>query len=128
MFRARHPTGGHLNSNRIQTAVFLAIGSLNETLPADGQIPLRTEASLGGLESLAITNLIVAVEDAMREVLGVEISLTDERTLALFESKDLTPLRTVGTLIEHLRQSADGPSSSADDDSDAGFLSAAKHR
>jgi acyl carrier protein len=93
-----------VSSERIQTAVFLAIASLNETLPADGQIQLRTEASLGGLESLAITNLIVAVEDAMRDELDVEISLTDERTLALLESKELTPLRTVGTLIEHLRK------------------------
>jgi hypothetical protein len=87
---------------RVRQAVTSAIASLNDTLPEPHRVRLEPGASLRHLESLAVTNLIVAVEDAVRDELGVEISLTDEQTLQLLESEETTPVRTVDTLVAHV--------------------------
>ena len=96
-----------MTDDRVTKAIFAAIESLNDTLPPSHRVPVALEASLRDLESLAITNLIVAVEDAVREHLGVEISLTDEATLALLESPQDTPMRSIQTLVAHVAQAVE---------------------
>ena len=91
----------------VQGAVFTAIEALNQTMAADKQIELGLETPLAGLESLAVTNLLVALEDAVRDALQVEISMTDEDTLERLMSEEATPLRTVGSLVEYVSRLVD---------------------
>lgn len=86
----------------IRDAVRTALASLNETLPEDDQIALDGDPSLRDLDSLAVTNLIVAVEGEVAAAGDVEISLTDEATLALLQDPDRTPLRSFETLCAHV--------------------------
>lgn len=88
--------------NAVRAAVHRALEMLNAMLDEAAQVPIDDATALTGLDSLAVTNLLVAVEEAVRETLGVEISMTEERTLDLVLSEDATPLRTVATLIDHV--------------------------
>ena len=51
----------------------------------------------GFLDSLGLVTLVVAVEQAIEDELGVSVSLADERAL----SQRTSPYRTVGTLAEY---------------------------
>src|ERR1043166_2170326 len=51
----------------------------------------------GFLDSLGLVTLVVAVEQAIEDELGVSVSLADERALSLRKS----PYRTVGTLADY---------------------------
>jgi acyl carrier protein len=51
----------------------------------------------GILDSLALVSLVVAVEQAIEDELGVSVSLADEKAL----SQRHSPYRTVGTLAEY---------------------------
>ena len=90
------------DQDRIETAVVRAVEILNQTLSSDEQVDLEPQTSLIELNSLAITNLLVAVEEAVREYLGVDISMTDDRTLDLLMSPEHTPLLSVRTLIDYV--------------------------
>lgn len=91
-----------MTRDQVEQAVLTAIESLNETMPTEQQIGRTGDASLLDLDSLAITNLIITVEDAVQEQLDVTLVLTDERTLDLLADKDRSPLRNVATLVEHV--------------------------
>lgn len=88
--------------NAIQQAVLNAITTLNETMSEEEQIPLDPSAALAKLDSLAVTNLLVAVEQAVQDALNAEISMTDEQTLELILSAEATPLHTVQSLVEYV--------------------------
>ena len=100
--RPSHPNENMTDQNAVQEAVFRAIEMLNLTIARNKQLPRDAGMSLAGLDSLAITNLLIAVEDAVREVLRIDISMTDERTLELIMSDETTPLRTVATLVDYV--------------------------
>jgi len=51
----------------------------------------------GFLDSLGLVTLVVAVEQAIEDELGVSVSLADERAL----SQRKSPYRTVGTLADY---------------------------
>jgi acyl carrier protein len=69
-------------------------------VPAD----LTAETPLFGrdgfLDSLGLVTLVVAVEQAIEDELGVTLSLADEKALSLSRS----PYRTVGRLAEYAQQ------------------------
>jgi acyl carrier protein len=78
------------------------VGTLNEHLPENQQLELSPQAVLfgeaGKLDSLALVNLIVAVEERIEEDFDTTISLADERALSQTES----PFRTVSTLADYI--------------------------
>ncbi len=51
----------------------------------------------GHLDSLGLVSLVVAVEEAIEDRLGVSISLADERAM----SQARSPFRTIGSLAEY---------------------------
>jgi len=61
----------------------------------DGETPLFGRE--GFLDSLGLVTLMVAVEQAIEDELGVSVSLADERAL----SQRTSPYRTVGTLADY---------------------------
>ena len=91
----------------IRDAVLMALASYNETLPDDLQIGLEGDPSLSELDSLAVTNLIVAVEAEVAAAGGVEISLTNEETLRLLQDPEQTPLRSLSTLCAHVARAVE---------------------
>jgi acyl carrier protein len=68
------------------------------------RIPLELgdEAPLYGgegvLDSLALVQLVLAVEDAIEERFGVNVSLADKRAV----SQTSSPFRTIGTLTAYV--------------------------
>ena len=91
----------------IRDAVLAALASYNETLPDDSQISLEGDPSLRELDSLAVTNVIVAVEGEVAAAGDVEISLTDEETLRLLQDPEQTPLRSLSTLCAHVARAVE---------------------
>jgi len=91
----------------IRNAVLTALASYNETLPHNLQISLEGDPSLRDLDSLAVTNLIVAVEAEVAAAGDVEISLTDEETLRLLQDPEQTPLRSLATLCAHVARAVE---------------------
>ncbi|MBI3029544.1 MAG: acyl carrier protein [Candidatus Rokubacteria bacterium] len=61
----------------------------------DGDTPLFGRDGL--LDSLGLVTLVVAVEQAIEDELGVSVSLADERAL----SQRASPYRTVGALADY---------------------------
>ena len=94
------------NSERepdVTSAVFRAVERVNEVLAPSQQLaPSRDSLLLEDgtkLDSLAVINVLLSVEDEIRDTFGREITLTGEES-----DGDIRPesLRTIGTLIEAL--------------------------
>ena len=52
----------------------------------------------GKLDSLGLVSFIVATEQRLEEVLGISLTLADERAM----SQKNSPFRTIGTLAEYI--------------------------
>ena len=78
------------------------VGILNEFLLESQQLELSPQTVLfgeeGSLDSLALVNLIVAVEERIEEDFDTTISLADERAFSQTES----PFRTISTLADYI--------------------------
>ena len=98
-----------LNSNKkrsdaaresVEIAVFRAIDTLNETLAPTQQVGNAHETVLvdttGKLDSMAVVNLMVFIEDELAQTLGIELDLTGADA---FEQQDL---KTIGSVIDAL--------------------------
>lgn len=87
---------------RVLETVLSAVKEINEQLSAEERLDLSPDAVVfgaeGKLDSLMLVSLIVATEQQIMETLKIEISLSDERTLA----KEPSPFRTIGTLADHI--------------------------
>ncbi|MFZ5452663.1 MAG: hypothetical protein ACOZF2_12480 [Thermodesulfobacteriota bacterium] len=90
------------NYEKIKSAVFQAVDSVNEQLMDEQHLEKSTESVLLGseakIDSMALVNLIVATEEQISHSFNVNISLTDERALQEKES----PFETLGTLIDYI--------------------------
>jgi D-alanine--poly(phosphoribitol) ligase subunit 2 len=78
------------------------VSELNEQLDQKVAIEDGENAGLYGLtgvlDSLGLVTLIVAVEQAIEDELGLVISLADERAM----SQKSSPFRTIGTLADYI--------------------------
>jgi D-alanine--poly(phosphoribitol) ligase subunit 2 len=87
---------------KIVKIILEEVGILNEYLPESQQLELSPQTVLfgeeGSLDSLALVNLIVAVEERIEEDFDTTISLADERALSQTES----PFRTISTLADYI--------------------------
>jgi D-alanine--poly(phosphoribitol) ligase subunit 2 len=71
---------------------------LHITQPLTEDTPLFGQEGL--LDSLGLVTLVVAVEQAIEDEFGVNISLADEKAM----SQRRSPYRTVGSLAEYASQ------------------------
>jgi len=85
---------------RVETAVFRAIDTLNETLAQTQQVAKARDTvlidSTGSLDSMSVVNLLVFIEDELAQVHGLQLDLTGADA---FEQKNL---KTLGALIDAL--------------------------
>jgi hypothetical protein len=88
----------------VEAIVFRAIDSVNELLssaqrlPKSRSVPLLDDGS--AFDSLAVINLLVFIEDGVRDSFGREIALAGEEGESPLNSDDL---KTLGSLIDALR-------------------------
>lgn len=79
----------------------LIIGCLTSLIEKGSPTPTRDTVLLGRaavIDSMALVNLVLDVEDAVRSRFGVSLSLADERAM----SQTRSPFRTVATLTEYV--------------------------
>ena len=89
------------DSDQIASVIYDAIDELNQQRPESAHLPKTLQTALfgnsGQLDSLALINLIVAVEDKFENEFGYSISLTEEWA----RSHQINPFRSVKTLIDY---------------------------
>jgi acyl carrier protein len=84
----------------VSAAIFRAVDTLNETLAKTQQVKKGGDTVLidseGSLDSMALVNLIVFVEDELAQALGRQLDLTGANS---FQEQDL---KTLGSMTEAL--------------------------
>lgn len=87
---------------KIVDVIIHEANELNEQLDKKIAIESGENAGLYGLtgvlDSLGLVTLIVAVEQAVEDELGVSISLADEKAM----SQKNSPFKTIGTLADYI--------------------------
>ena len=90
------------NDERVLHAIYAAMDEVNPHLPQKLRMNKSIDTALygqsGGLDSLALVTLIVAIQERVEEDLGVKVNLADERTL----SQENSPFQSVRTLAEYI--------------------------
>lgn len=93
-----------MNIESVSSIVYGAIDELNEELPLDRQIRKdETTVILGSkreLDSLALVNLVVIIEEQFEKEKSIFLNLTADTNL-LDENSNLT---TLGALIKHIAE------------------------
>ena len=83
--------------------IFNSIDELNEQLLNDIQLQKSKETILfgenGQLDSLALVNLIVIIEQNIEDKLNVSITIADEQAM----SQKHSPFRTIETLMNYIQ-------------------------
>ena len=74
------------NEEKVLRAICSAVDAVNEDLSKNEKISKSMDAHLygknGNLDSIALVNLIVAVEETIADEFGVAITLADERAMS----------------------------------------------
>lgn len=92
------------STSATETLVFRAVDRVNELLAETQQltknrtIPLMEDGTV--LDSLAIINLLVFIEDEIRDAFGREVTLAGEDGAGSLQDRDL---KTLGSLIDALQ-------------------------
>jgi hypothetical protein len=92
------------SASATETLVFRAVDRVNELLAETQQltknrtIPLMEDGTV--LDSLAIINLLVFIEDEIRDAFGREVTLAGEDGAGSLQDRDL---KTLGSLIDALQ-------------------------
>jgi acyl carrier protein len=98
------PDTSRISPADIEAAVYRAVDGVNELLADTQQLEKRRDSLLletgTVLDSMAVVNLLVFVEDEVKAAFGREISLADEDDPG---SLDPASLKTLGTLIDALQ-------------------------
>lgn len=92
--------------DEILACIYTALDEANEERGDEPPLPKAPETEIhgasGALDSLALINFIVAVEDGVSRELGVVVVLSDDRALAM----DPSPFRTVAALADYTERLA----------------------
>ena len=88
--------------NRIVEIITNSIDEINEQLAPKDQLEVSSDTHLFGneskLDSLALVNLIVVIEQNIEDEFDVSITIADERAM----SQKHSPFRTIGTLADYI--------------------------
>ena len=90
------------NTEKILSAIYTAIEEVNRELKEDRRIEMSRESALFGdgspLDSFALVNLIVSIEQQLEDLFGVALTLADDRAV----SQERSPFLTVGSFAEYI--------------------------
>jgi acyl carrier protein len=89
---------------RIKMAMSQAINEVNQQLLEEQQVEKSDETILIGseakIDSLALVNLIVAIEEKISDEFGTNISLVNDTAMM----QDESPFRTIKTFTDYISQ------------------------
>jgi len=92
-----------VDQDLVWEVIVSAIGDVNPTLSADAKIEPRSDFVLlganGSLDSLALVNFILSVENSFSEKTGQTITILDEQHIAGEDS----PYSTLHSLAAHIK-------------------------
>ena len=89
------------DEQRIEKVVLAAVRDVNDVLPVNRRIQESSDAVLfgpGGLDSIGLVNLVVAVEQGLQDEFEREFVLASEKAM----SQRTSPFRTVATLSHYI--------------------------
>lgn len=89
-------------NHKIIQSIFDAIDHVNEHLSTELHLEKSLDTALfgrsGNLDSLALVNLIVAVEQNIEDQCGIALVLADSKAV----SQEPSPFTTIGTLADYI--------------------------
>jgi len=91
-------------NDRVYSCVIKTIEEFNEELDNKIDISKGRETELFGgnsaIDSLALVNLIVAIEEGIADEFDTNITITSEKAM----SRRVSPFKTVGTLTDYIEE------------------------
>ena len=92
-----------VETKKIIDAIFDAVESLNPQLPTEQRLEKSADTVLfgknGRLDSIALVNLIVAIEGEIEERFGIIITLADQKAM----SQKNSPFQSIKSLADYIR-------------------------
>jgi acyl carrier protein len=86
----------------ILAAIYRAVDSINDELPADRKLIKAPETRLLGpqsvLDSMRLVSLILTTEGEIEDAFGVALTLADERALSM----NASPFRSIQSLADYI--------------------------
>jgi len=90
------------DNEKLVSAIYAAVDEINEQLPKGVRVAKSLDAPLygpgGNLESIDLVNLIIEVEEKVKDAFGVSITIADDRAV----SAENSPFATLGALTEYV--------------------------
>lgn len=90
------------DNKRVIRVIFSAVDDINQHLPKERQLKKSVDTILfdksGNLDSLGLVNLIVALEERIKEEFGIITNLADEKTM----SPESSPFKSIRTLADYV--------------------------
>jgi len=90
------------DTEKIFRAIYIAVDEINELREKDAQVEKSTDTVLygpsGDLDSMALVNLVVAVEQNIEEEFDISITLADEKAM----SQRTSPFKTIEALAQYI--------------------------
>ena len=89
-------------NEKILNLIIRSVKEVNEQLIEDKDLEQSAETILfgkeGKLDSLALVNLLVAIEQNIEDEYDITITIADEKAM----SQERSPFRTIGTLVDYI--------------------------
>ena len=90
------------DQEKLVNAIFAAVDELNDQLPKGVRVAKSLDAPLygpgGNLESIDLVNLIIEVEEKVKDAFAVSITIADDRAVSAHDS----PFVTLGALTNYV--------------------------
>ncbi len=93
-----------MEKNKILDLIYIAVDEVNEQLPKNKQLAKSPDTKLfgkdGKLDSLALVNFIVAVEDIIDDETDISLTIADEKAM----SQSNSPFQSIDRLADYITQ------------------------
>jgi len=100
--RGHEENGAAKSSDAVQSSVYRAIDTLNQTRPSEKRLAKSPETPLEALDSIDKVNLIVETEMGIEKEFGQAISLADDAKAEDPEGRDTDPFETIASFTEYV--------------------------
>lgn len=95
-----------IQADQVEALILAAVGNLNDELPDDRKIDVSPSTVLFGvdsdIDSLSLVSIVVDLEAALYDKLGLDIALADERAM----DREVLPFTSVQTLKAYILELA----------------------
>jgi len=98
------------SKNAIQSSVYRAIDTLNQTRPSEERLAKFPETSLEALDSIDKVNLIVETESEIERELGQSVSLANNAEVRESRRGGMNPFETIASFTEYVASQLNSPS------------------